>query len=175
MTKRCGIFFLISALSVLVYFCVAVWQIRQAQLSSLLYVYVFDRWEYFDSFLLPMPFRDSFVFRELERRPISSLRDHQRMTLTPYYFLTYGVAHNRKISNLQKDKLERLTVNLLERGLDINGLDHLGCTSLDNAIYFDDLRAIEFLKARGAVTARKLARQEFVINFDVQGCKLTVR
>lgn len=149
----------IIAIIAMCYTLAAVLVIRIAHPGMLLYAYVYGNWDYRDSGLLPLPFRDCIIAYEFVRRPVSDIVDFDRedgIEFIPYTILSYGATSDGSMSNRYKRKLETLTDKLLGRGLDINAVDHLGCTSLQNAIYFEDLRAMKFLKARGARVTRAI-------------------
>lgn len=141
------------AIIAMCYTLAAVLVIRIAHPAMLLYAYVYGNRDYRDSGLLPLPFRDRIIAYEFMRRPVYDIVDFDSedgIEFIPYTILSYGTAYHGSMPNRYKSKLETLTDKLLGRGLDINAVDHLGCTSLQNAIYFQDLRAMKFLEARGA-------------------------
>jgi hypothetical protein len=122
----------------MIYTLAAVLAIRIAHPGMLLYAYVHGNWDHRDSGLLPLPFRDCIIAYEFMRRPVGDIVDFDRedgIEFTPYAILSYGAASDGSMPNQYKRKLETLTDKLLGRGLDINAVDNLGCTSLQNAIY----------------------------------------
>jgi hypothetical protein len=127
----------------------AFYEIKGAHPYKLVYAYVYGNWDYFDSRLPPLPFRDKIVRHELEARPLAEYDEWPSFELLPYTILAMKDADKFDADEHRK-RMESLVDMFLQRGLSVDKQSSTGCTSLQLAVIDRDLAAIEFLRARNA-------------------------
>ena len=126
-----------------------IYEVKSGHPYKLIYASVYGNWEFFDSRLPPLPFRDRVTQYELRTRPISSYDTWPGFELLPYTILTLKDVDKYQKSKHQK-KLEKIVDSFLDRGLDLDKKSARGCTSLQLSVIARDLEAVNFLISRKA-------------------------
>ena len=147
---------LVLVIMALCYSGYAVYEIKVAHPTKLIYTSVYGSWEFFDSRLPPLPFRGSIAKYELQKRSLSSYEEWPGFELLPYTVLALKDVNKYREDEHQK-KLESIVDHFIDRGLSIDKRSRRGCTSLQLAVIAGDFEAIEFLRSRKASMLESLS------------------
>lgn len=143
-TKLC----LLIIVSLLTYMAFGIYQINQAHPVVVIHAAVYSNWDYFDTKILPFPFRRFFAKHEFDRRSFSELKNTPVFDMNLYtIFSVKGLGEIN--TEAEQARLEKIADKFLEKGVSLKHKTNRGCDALKMVILNKDSQAVRYLIGKG--------------------------
>ena len=143
--KTLNILIIISLLYSALFF----YQNKNSHPSLLLFASVNENFNYYDTKIVPFPFRGKLSVFELKSRTITELDAWDSFYVIPYTILSTEIVNN-EVDSEKYMILESLTDHFMSEGLDVDLRSKNGCTSLQVAALFNEEKITNYLLSKGA-------------------------